>query len=91
MPGESGNPAGSSRRVRSSALLRRQISAGGLEHDLALVLVAMALGRPELAGIQKASPPDLACWKAVAGLVDQAEDLDEIVRRLEALDARPDG
>src|SRR5262245_35915054 len=86
-PGQSGNPAGSSRGRRTRDLLRRLIAEHGLEEDVALVLIAMALGRPELIDGRGSGKPDLGWWRELMRHIEAGEELDEIREAIESLKA----
>ncbi len=47
-PGQSGNPAGHSRGRRIAAAITRLIDEKGLEREIALTLIGMALGRRKM-------------------------------------------
>jgi hypothetical protein len=83
-PGQSGNPAGYSRGRRTRDLLRRLIDERGCEEEVALVLVAKALGRTEWLDGRE---PDLGWWRELMCHLEDGEELEELRQAIESLKA----
>jgi hypothetical protein len=85
-PGQSGNPGGYSRGRRVRGVLRRLIAERGCEEEVALVLLAMALGRPELLpGREGSRAPDLGWWRELMHYLEDGEELEELRQAIESL------
>jgi hypothetical protein len=86
-PGQSGNPAGYSRGRRTCDLLRRLMAERGCEEDVALVLIAMALGRPDLIDGRGSGKPDLGWWRELAARLETGDEVEELWQAIESLKA----
>src|SRR5262249_52647346 len=81
-PRQPGNPAGYSRSRRSRDVLRRLIAERGCEEEIALVLVAKALGRTEWLDGRE---PDLGWWRELMRYLEDGEELEELWQAIESL------
>ncbi len=73
-PGQSGNPAGHSRGRRVAAAITRLIDEKGLEREIALTLIAMALGRRKML---KGRKPEYRWFRELLNRVDGPVGKDE--------------
>jgi hypothetical protein len=87
-PGQSGNPAGYSRGRRTRDLLRRMIAERGCEEEIALVLIAKALGRTEWLDGRE---PDLGWWRELLARLEDGEEIEALWAAIESLKDRRDG
>jgi hypothetical protein len=83
-PGQSGNPAGYSRGRRIRELLRRLIAERGCEEEVALVLIAKALGRTEWLDGRE---PDLGWWRELMCYLESGEELEELRQAIASIKA----
>ena len=83
-PGQSGNPAGYSRSRRIRDVLRRLIAERGCEEEVALILIAKALGRTEWLDGRE---PDLGWWRELMRYLEDGEELEAIRQDIESLKA----
>ncbi len=73
-PGQSGNPAGHSRGRRIAAAITRLIDEKGLEREIALTLIGMALGRRKMLRGRK---PEYQWFRELLNRVDGPVGKDE--------------